>query len=65
MNWDQVQGNWKQFTDKMQSQWGELTDDDIARADGDRERLEGVIQERYGRSKEEARREVDAWLENN
>jgi uncharacterized protein YjbJ (UPF0337 family) len=63
MNWDQVKGQWKQMTGSVKSEWGELTDDDVARADGDREQLEGIIQERYGKSKEEARREVDTWLE--
>lgn len=63
MNWDQVKGQWKQMTGSVKSEWGELTDDDVARADGDREQLEGIIQERYGKSKEEARREVDNWLE--
>ena len=58
MNWDEIQGQWKQFKGKAKSNWGELTDDDLDAVAGDRE---GVIQERYGRSKEEARREVDTW----
>ncbi|WMS44300.1 CsbD family protein [Acuticoccus sp. MNP-M23] len=64
MNWDQVEGNWKQFTGQAQSKWGKLTDDEVAQAEGDRERLEGLIQERYGDSKEEVRRQVDEWLDN-
>ncbi|WP_179380281.1 CsbD family protein [Jannaschia marina] len=62
MNWDQIEGNWKQFTGQAKQQWGELTDDDIAQANGDREVLEGKIQERYGDDKEEARRKVDEWI---
>ena len=62
MNWDQIEGNWKQFTGKIQSEWGELTNDDLDEAEGNRERLEGKIQERYGDSKEEARDKVDQWL---
>ncbi|WP_371154332.1 CsbD family protein [Jannaschia sp. 2305UL9-9] len=62
MNWDQIQGNWTQFTGKAKQQWGELTDDDLAQAEGDRDVLEGKIQERYGDSKEEAREKVDAWI---
>ena len=62
MNWDQDKGNWKQFSGKMREQWGELTDDEIAKAEGNREQLVGLIQAKYGRSKEEAEREIDSWL---
>lgn len=62
MNWDQVEGNWKQFAGKAQQKWGELTNDELDQAGGDRQRLEGLIQERYGKSKDEARKEVDSWL---
>jgi uncharacterized protein YjbJ (UPF0337 family) len=62
MNWDQIEGNWKQFTGKVKSQWGKLTDDDIDRINGNREQLEGRIQEAYGKSREEAQREVDDFL---
>ncbi|MCZ4353955.1 CsbD family protein [Roseovarius aestuarii] len=62
MNWDQVEGKWKQMKGKAQAHWGELTDDELDKAAGNRERLEGLIQERYGKGKEEARNEVDDWL---
>lgn len=62
MNWDQIKGKWQQFKGDVQSEWGELTDDDVTRAEGDREKLEGIIRERYGKSKEEVRDEVDRWL---
>lgn len=62
MNWDQIQGQWKQFTGNVQTQWGKLTDDDMDVIEGDRERLAGRIQERYGVEKEEAEREIDEWL---
>ena len=62
MNWDQVEGQWKQLKGKAKEAWGDLTDDDLDRAAGNRDQLEGVIQERYGKTKEEARREVDDWL---
>lgn len=63
MNWDQVEGNWKQFTGKVKQQWADLTDDDIAQANGDREVLEGKIQERYGDDKETAKHKVDQWID--
>lgn len=60
MNWEQVKGNWNQFKGEVKSQWGDLTDDDLTRIDGEKDKLVGVIQERYGVSKEEAQRQVDA-----
>lgn len=62
MNWDEVAGNWKQFTGKVREQWGRLTDDEIEQVAGKREQLEGVIRERYGIAKDEAKRQVDDWM---
>lgn len=62
MNWDIIQGEWKKWKGAAQEKWGELTGDDVDRIAGSREELEGKIQSTYGRSKEEARREVDEWL---
>lgn len=62
MNWDRIEGNWKQFKGKAQQQWGELTDDDLDVVEGNRQELAGRIQERYGKSKDEAEREIDEWM---
>ncbi len=62
MNWDQIQGQWKEMKGSIQSHWGELTDDEVEEAKGDREALEGKIQQKYGKTKEQARDEVDAFL---
>lgn len=62
MDWDRISGNWKQFTGKAKEQWGKLTDDEIAETNGQREALEGRLQERYGYAKDKARAEVDSWL---
>ena len=62
MNWDQIEGNWKQFKGKVQKKWGDLTDDECDQIAGNREQLEGKIQEKYGKTKEEAKRQVDEWL---
>lgn len=62
MNWDQVKGKWKQFTGDIKKRWGKLTDDDLDRVEGNREKLEGRIQERYGVAKEDAEKQVDEWL---
>ena len=61
MNWDQVAGNWKQFKGKVQQQWGELTDDDLDKINGTETELTGILQERYGKSREEAQSMVDDW----
>ena len=65
MNRDQMEGNWKQFTGSAKEQWGKLTDDDLDVVAGKREQLEGKIQERYGKSKDEAKKEVDICFDRN
>jgi uncharacterized protein YjbJ (UPF0337 family) len=62
MNWDIVEGNWKQWKGEAQKQWGKLTDDELDQAAGNREKLEGMIQERYGVAREEAKEQVDRWM---
>jgi uncharacterized protein YjbJ (UPF0337 family) len=61
MNWDQVKGNWKQFTGKIRERWGKLTDDDMAVVEGRRDQLAGRLQERYGIAKDQAEREIDEF----
>ncbi|PFG65152.1 uncharacterized protein YjbJ (UPF0337 family) [Thioclava sp. ES.031] len=61
MNWDQIKGNWKELKGKARETWGELTDDELAEAEGHREQMVGLIQKKYGKTKEEAEREVDTW----
>src|SRR5262245_21603039 len=61
MNWDRVEGNWKQFTGKVKEQWGKLTEDDITVIGGKHEQLIGRIQERYGIAKDEAEKQVKTW----
>lgn len=58
MNWDIVEGNWKQFKGKAKEQWGKLTDDDLDVIAGKRDQLAGRVQEAYGVSKEEAEKQV-------
>jgi uncharacterized protein YjbJ (UPF0337 family) len=62
MNWDRIEGSWKQMTGKVKEQWGKLTDDDLAQINGNREQLEGKIQARYGQAKDQVRKDVDDWL---
>lgn len=62
MDWDRIAGNWKKFTGSAKAQWGKLTDDDLMKINGQREQLEGKIQEHYGYGKDQIREEVDTWL---
>ena len=62
MDWNRIEGNWKQFSGRFKEQWGKLTDDDLDVIKGRREQLEGKIQERYGYAKDQVRRDVDNWL---
>ena len=61
MDWNRVEGNWKQVKGKIQEQWGRLPDDDLDQIAGSREQLEGKIQERYGYEKDRTRRDIDDW----
>jgi uncharacterized protein YjbJ (UPF0337 family) len=62
MNWDQVEGKWKQYKGRIREKWGALTDDDVQMITGKREDLIGKIQERYGYEKERAAKEVDSFV---
>jgi uncharacterized protein YjbJ (UPF0337 family) len=61
MNWDRIEGDWKQFVGKAKEKWSKLTDDDLAAINGKREQLEGKIQERYGHAKDVVKKDVDDW----
>jgi uncharacterized protein YjbJ (UPF0337 family) len=61
MNWDRVEGNWKQFAGKVKEKWGKLTDDDLTVINGKQDQLVGRIQERYGVAKDEAEKQVKTW----
>lgn len=59
MNKDIAQGKWVQIKGAIKQTWGNLTDDDIAQINGDAQKLCGLLQETYGKSREDAQREVD------
>ena len=62
MDWNRVEGSWKQLKGKVKEQWGHLTDDDFDVVAGQRDKLAGRIQERYGVAKDEAERQVTDWM---
>jgi uncharacterized protein YjbJ (UPF0337 family) len=61
MNWDQMEGKWKQVKGSVKTRWGKLTDDDLDVIAGQKDQLVGRVQERYGIAKDQAQREVDDW----
>jgi uncharacterized protein YjbJ (UPF0337 family) len=62
MDWNRVEGNWKQFKGKAKEKWGKLTDDDLNVIEGRREQLEGKLQQRYGFAKDQIHKDVDDWF---
>jgi uncharacterized protein YjbJ (UPF0337 family) len=62
MNVDVIKGQWKQIRGKVKAKWGDLTDDDLARIEGNYDKLVGLLQERYGYARDRAAQEVDAFV---
>jgi uncharacterized protein YjbJ (UPF0337 family) len=61
MNWDRIEGNWKQLKGSVKVQWGKLTDDQLDVIAGKRGKLAGKIQETYGISKDETEKQLIDW----
>jgi uncharacterized protein YjbJ (UPF0337 family) len=61
MNWEEIEGKWKQSVGKVKEKWGKLTDDDLTTINGKKEQLIGKIEERYGLKKEAAQKQVDEF----
>lgn len=59
MNEQQMEGNWNQFKGKAKRVWGELTDDDFKKAEGSKDKLLGIVQEKFGDAKETAQRKIE------
>jgi uncharacterized protein YjbJ (UPF0337 family) len=61
MNWNQIEGKWKQYRGQVKEKWGQLTDDELDVIAGNRDKLVGKIQEKHGLNQEEAERQLDDW----
>ncbi|MDX2220947.1 MAG: CsbD family protein [Burkholderiales bacterium] len=61
MNWDRIEGNWKQVKGSVKEKWGKLTDDQLDVIAGNRDKLAGRIQESYGITKEVAEKQLTEW----
>jgi uncharacterized protein YjbJ (UPF0337 family) len=64
MTWDEIKGNWREYKGRLKEKWGELTDDDLDRIEGKRDQLLGVLQNRYGRTRERAENEIRDFEDN-
>lgn len=63
MDWDRIEGNWKQLNGVIQEKWGKLTNDHLHVIAGRRDQLAGKIQEMYGINKEEASKQIKAFAD--
>ena len=62
MNWDQIAGKWEQVKGEAKNKWSKLTDDDLSFVGGQKDKLVGKLQERYGYMKEQAQKDVEEWV---
>ena len=65
MNWNEVEGKWKQMKGSVREKWGKLTDDDLQTIAGKKDQFIGKLQERYGMSQDQANKDLDVWLKGN
>lgn len=62
MNWDTIEGSWKQIAGRARAKWGDITGDEWASISGRRDEIVGLVQKRYGQGREETEKSVDDWL---
>src|SRR5437868_13164850 len=62
MDWNRVDGNWKEVKGQVKEKWAKLTNDDLTEINGKRDQLEGRLQKRYGYAKDQARKDVYTWI---
>lgn len=65
MNEDILKGKWKELKGSVKEKWGDLTDDDVTGVEGKTEKLLGILQEKYGYSKDKALEEYNKFIEDN
>ena len=64
MNKQMLKGKWNELKGETKQKWGQLTDDDVDQINGSYDKLVGTLQQKYGKSKEEAEKEVEDWQKN-
>lgn len=63
MNKDTMEGSWKELRGRIKQKWGDITDQELVQVEGDRDRLFGLLQKRYGLAREEAKKQIDEIVE--
>jgi len=63
MDWNRVEGNWKEVKGKIKQQWGQLTDNDLAQINAAAINWKARSNKRYGLAKDRVRKDVDDWLD--
>lgn len=61
MNWETIEGSWKEMMGNVKEQWGKLTDDELTQIAGKRDRLAGIIQKKYGLAKDAAEEQISKF----
>jgi uncharacterized protein YjbJ (UPF0337 family) len=61
MNWNMIEGKWKELSGQAKERWGDLTNDELVELGGKREKLEGILQLKYGITQEAAANQIDEW----
>ena len=64
LNEDTMKGKWKEVKGGVQKMWGKLTDDELEQANGDLTTISGLIQQRYGESKEAVQTKLNDYFSN-
>lgn len=62
MNWDTIEGSWKEMSGRAKAKWGDITGDEWSSIAGRRDEVVGLVQKRYGHARDAAEREVDDWF---
>ena len=65
MNWDIVQGKWEQLKGSVKKEWGQLTDDEVTQLAGERDKVAGKLQEKYGWTKTEVDEKMNDFIRRN
>lgn len=65
MNNDIIKGHWHEIKGNLKKQWGKLTDDQITQMQGSYEELEGALQKTYGYQKDQAKKEIENFIDRN
>jgi uncharacterized protein YjbJ (UPF0337 family) len=64
MNKDIFEGKWKEMRGQIKEWWGKLTDDELEQANGNAEQIVGLLQQKYGYTREAAEKEFNRRIEN-